>query len=106
ERLTALAHEDPQRIALSATQRPLDEIARFVGGDRPVTIVDAGVRKELDLEVHVPVEDLADLGYRAGQGALPAPLADVQGATDGGARSIWPSIYPELLALVQAHRST
>ncbi|MBW3659588.1 MAG: DEAD/DEAH box helicase, partial [Actinobacteria bacterium] len=63
----------PQRIALSATQRPLEEVARFLGGfeprdpqepearprERPVTIVDAGVRKELDLEVIVPVEDMA-----------------------------------------------
>ena len=102
ERLSALAHEEPQRIALSATQRPLEEVARFVGGDRPVTIVDAGVRKELELEVRVPVEDLADLGYRPDT----TPLNDVQGATDGGARSIWPAIYPELLELVRAHRST
>jgi ATP-dependent Lhr-like helicase len=101
ERLSALTHEEPQRIALSATQRPLEEVARFVGGDRPVTIVDAGMRKDLDLEVRVPVEDLADLGYR------PEPsLKDVQGATDGGARSIWPAIYPELLELVRGHRST
>jgi ATP-dependent Lhr-like helicase len=107
ERLSAICHEEPQRVALSATQRPLEEVARFVGGDRPVTIVNAGVRKELDLEVRVPVEDLADLGYRADTGAtLPNPLADVQGATDGGARSIWPAIYPELLELVRSHRST
>ena len=51
ERLAVTAATEPQRVALSATQRPLDEVARFVGGDRPVTIVDAGVRKELDLEV-------------------------------------------------------
>ena len=107
ERLSAICHEEPQRVALSATQRPLEEVARFVGGDRPVTIVDAGVRKELDLEVRVPVEDLADLGYRPESGpSLPSPLADVQGATDGGARSIWPAIYPELLELVRTHRST
>ena len=54
ERLSAICHDEPQRVALSATQRPLEEVARFVGGDRPVTIVDAGVRKELDLEVRVP----------------------------------------------------
>ncbi|MDX6525815.1 MAG: ATP-dependent helicase Lhr and Lhr-like helicase, partial [Gaiellales bacterium] len=107
ERLSAICKEEPQRVALSATQRPLEEVARFVGGNRPVTIVDAGVRKELDLEVRVPVDDLADLGYRPESGpGLPSPLADVQGATDGGARSIWPAIYPELLELVRTHRST
>jgi ATP-dependent Lhr-like helicase len=107
ERLSSLCAEEPQRVALSATQRPLEEVARFVGGNRPVTIVDAGVRKQLDLEVRVPVEDLADLGYRPDSGnGLPSPLADVQGATDGGARSIWPAIYPELLELVHTHRST
>ncbi|MDX6579837.1 MAG: ATP-dependent helicase Lhr and Lhr-like helicase, partial [Gaiellales bacterium] len=107
ERLSAICKEEPQRVALSATQRPLEEVARFVGGNRPVTIVDAGVRKELDLEVRVPVDDLADLGYRPESGpGPPSPLADVQGATDGGARSIWPAIYPELLELVRTHRST
>ena len=106
ERLSALCHDEPQRIALSATQRPLEEVARFVGGNRDVTIVDAGIRKELDLEVRVPVEDLADLGYRQGTDAATPALESVQGATDGGARSIWPAIYPELLELVRAHRST
>ena len=106
ERLSALCHDEPQRIALSATQRPLEEVARFVGGDRDVTIVDAGIRKELDLEVRVPVDDLADLGYRQGTDTATPALESVQGATDGGARSIWPAIYPELLELVRAHRST
>ena len=65
ERLEAIAERPPQRIGLSATQRPLEEIARFLGGfdepgrPGPVTIVDAGVRKQLDLEVIVPVEDMA-----------------------------------------------
>ena len=50
-----------QRIGLSATQRPLDEIGRFLGGvDRPVTLVDVGKRKRLDLEVVVPIEDMAN----------------------------------------------
>ena len=51
-----------QRIGLSATQRPLEEIGRFVSGDRPIELVDAGTRKELDLEVVVPVEDMRELG--------------------------------------------
>src|SRR4030081_2114661 len=57
ERLEAICDQSPQRIGLSATQRPLDEIARFLGGrgdngqPRPVTIVDAGTRKPPDVEV-------------------------------------------------------
>ena len=66
ERLDAIADTPPQRIGLSATQRPLDEIARFLGGQtdagRPVTIVDAGSRKELDVEVIVPVDDMTEPG--------------------------------------------
>ncbi|HET6613926.1 MAG TPA: DEAD/DEAH box helicase, partial [Kofleriaceae bacterium] len=51
ERLAAITTCDPQRIGLSATARPLAEVARFVGGDRPVTIVDAGARPALDLHI-------------------------------------------------------
>ena len=110
ERLEELCEQSPQRIALSATQRPLDEIARFLGGftadaggspvPRPVTVVDAGARKELDVEVVVPVADMASLGETveapASAGAAAAPLR----------RSIWPAIHPRLLELVQSHRST
>ncbi len=75
ERLEAITHRPAQRIGLSATQRPLDEIAHFLGGHttdgpRPVTIVDAGSRKELQLEVVVPVDDMAELAQN------PAPPAD------------------------------
>ncbi|MFQ5380265.1 MAG: DEAD/DEAH box helicase, partial [Dehalococcoidia bacterium] len=72
ERLEHLAGREFQRIGLSATQRPLDEIGRFLGGDRSVAIADAGAKKRLDLEVVVPVEDMA----RPGESALvhgPAP---------------------------------
>ena len=63
ERLSHLADAEPQRIGLSATQRPLSAIAAFLGGtDRDVEIVDAGARKELDLEIVVPVEDMARMG--------------------------------------------
>ena len=110
ERLEELCEHSPQRIALSATQRPLDEIARFLGGftdtgggspmARPVTVVDAGARKELDVEVVVPVADMASLGETveapASAGAAAGPLR----------RSIWPAIHPRLLELVQSHRST
>jgi ATP-dependent Lhr-like helicase len=85
ERLERLVGEPVQRIGLSATQRPLEEIGRFVSGGRPIELVDAGTRKELDLRVVVPLEDMREPG-------------------EGG--SIWPSIYPALLELVQEHRST
>ena len=85
ERLDALLEQPAQRIGLSATQRPLEEIGRFVSGDRPIQLVDAGTRKDLDLEVVVPLDDMREPG-------------------EGG--SIWPSIYPGLLELVKQHRST
>lgn len=58
ERLAAACHTEPQRIGLSATQRPLDEIARFLGGDRPVSIVDTSAPPRMEIEVVVPVEDM------------------------------------------------
>ncbi len=93
-----------QRIGLSATQRPLERIARFlVGPKRDCKIVDAGTAKELDLEIVVPVDDMAEPGAPAfpnadGNPADGEPLAHV--------RSIWPAIYPKLLELVQEHTST
>ena len=74
-----------QRIGLSATQRPMEEIGRFVSGGRPIELVDAGRAKELDLKVVVPLEDMRE---------------------PGESNSIWPSIYPEILKLVEEHRST
>jgi ATP-dependent helicase Lhr and Lhr-like helicase len=102
ERLVALQEDgrDPQRIGLSATQNPLEEIGRFlVGPRRKVKIVDAGVRKELDLEIRVPVESMLE------PDATPAPELD---ALYGEAtrKSIWPAIYPQVLELVREHRST
>jgi ATP-dependent Lhr-like helicase len=96
ERLEALqpAGRSFVRIGLSATQRPLDEVARYLGGSilddkgvlvpRPVTVVDAGLRKDLDLQVVNPVENF---------GPLPE-------------RSIWPSIYRLLADEIRRHRST
>ena len=104
ERLDAISKQPPQRIGLSATQRPLDEIARFLGGrtadgPRPVTVVDAGVRKELDLEVIVPIEDM---------GALGARIEETPGTPlDGEARSsIWPHVHPRILEQIRDHRTT
>src|ERR671930_2254794 len=58
ERLERLVDKPIQRIGLSATQRPLEEIGRFVSGGRPIELVDAGIAKELDLEGVVPLEDM------------------------------------------------
>src|SRR5256886_3248584 len=61
ERLEALVERPVQRIGLSATQRPLEEVARFlVGPERTCSIVDAGVSKPLDLKIHVPVESMVE----------------------------------------------
>ncbi|HEY1513127.1 MAG TPA: DEAD/DEAH box helicase, partial [Gaiellaceae bacterium] len=107
ERLESLVHGPLQRIGLSATQRPIEEIGKFVSGGQPITIVDAGTRKELDLEVVVPVEDMRELGSTASLSyPVPADGQEMDAGTELGAQSIWPSIYPELLRLVQAHRST
>ena len=63
ERLERLVDAPYQRVGLSATQRPLEEIGRFVAGSgREIELIDAGVRKELDLEVVVPVEDMREPG--------------------------------------------
>ena len=107
ERLERLVEQPLQRIGLSATQRPLAEIGKFVSGGRPIALVDAGTRKELDLQVVIPVEDLRELGSTA---SLAHPILHDGQVTDGSSEhtgsSIWPSIYPELLSLVEAHRST
>src|SRR6185503_13929917 len=112
ERLEELAHEPPQRIGLSATQRPLEEIARFLGGQtssgpRPVTIVDAGLRKPMEVEVVVPVEDMADLANIAETPQrVPPMLGPATPGTAPPQASIWPAIHPQVLELIRAHRST
>jgi ATP-dependent Lhr-like helicase len=102
ERLEAMAGGRLQRIGLSATQRPLEEVAKFlVGPTRSCTILDAGVRKPLDLRIEVPVESMTSPGHQS-----PAdPLQPLAGGESIG-NSIWPAIYPRLLELVQEHRST
>ncbi|MDQ2910270.1 MAG: DEAD/DEAH box helicase, partial [Actinomycetota bacterium] len=85
ERLDRLVGRPVQRIGLSATQRPLEEIGRFVSGGREIELVDAGRAKELDLKVVVPLDDMREPEEQ---------------------QSIWPSIYPAILELIRAHRST
>ncbi len=104
ERLTEAARHDVQRIGLSATQNPLEEVARFmVGPSRTCRIVDTAVRKPLDLEIQVPVESMVE--PEDGVGATAADLRPLAGG-EATRRSIWPAIYPELLKLIEAHRST
>ncbi|HEY4278156.1 MAG TPA: DEAD/DEAH box helicase [Conexibacter sp.] len=112
ERLDALVGEHTgrsgvQRIGLSATQNPLEEVGRFmVGPQRRCRIVDTGMRKPLDLKIHVPVESMV-APDQAPPGVEIDPLDPLP--IPGGEstrRSIWPAIYPELLRLVQEHRST
>jgi ATP-dependent Lhr-like helicase len=94
-----------QRIGLSATQRPLERIAQFlVGPKRECKIVDAGRTKELDLEIVVPVEDMADPGAPAYPSEDGVPPSEIEPSAH--VRSIWPAIYPKLLELVQEHTST
>ena len=100
---------DPQRIGLSATQRPLDRVAQFlVGPRRQCEIADAGKPKKLDLEIVVPVEDMtepdASIEKRRDGGDSGFPDANFDAAPTS--RSIWPAIYPKLLELVRGHTST
>src|SRR3954467_3293146 len=100
ERLEHQAGKPVQRIGLSATQRPLDEVGRFLAGTgRKCTVIDTGIRKELDVRIEVPVENMSEPD--AGQ-----ELDPIAGGENSTRRSIWPAIYPELLDLVEAHRST
>jgi ATP-dependent helicase Lhr and Lhr-like helicase len=138
ERLETLVGRRLQRIGLSATQRPLEEVARFLGGidvlaetprpaprptpptdastealvvqelqeapapglrHRPVTIVDAGHGKNLEIIIEVPVEDMAALGKPVDVPTGPAAQGPVRA-------SIWTAIHPRLVELVRAHRST
>jgi ATP-dependent Lhr-like helicase len=131
ERLEALRGASPplQRIGLSATQRPLDEIARLLGGGllvagargadatstgpaapadtsselhwqpRPVTVANAGAARPLELCVEVPVADMARLSSDG----------DAATGRQNGLEarpSIWTAIHPRLLELIRAHRST
>jgi ATP-dependent helicase Lhr and Lhr-like helicase len=112
ERLEAQAAAPVQRIGLSATQNPLEEIGRFlVGPHRQVKIIDAGVKKQLDLRIEVPVESMAEptggpaVGVAEHDPLAPAPLEPLAGG-ESTRGSIWPAIYPQLLKLVREHTST
>src|SRR3954465_573377 len=100
ERLDALLDQPAQRVGLSATVRPVDEVARFLGGASPVTVVQPPAAKTIDIDVVVPVEDMTDLGeVQPGQREGSAASGDSR-------KSIWPSVEERIVDLVEAHRST
>ncbi len=89
ERLDALrAGDRAQRVGLSATVRPATEVATFLGGARPVTVVQPASAKRIELQVIVPVEDMSDLESAAGGGRRGRPgAASVDLAARRGARA-------------------
>jgi ATP-dependent helicase Lhr and Lhr-like helicase len=102
ERLDALRGEarPAQRVGLSATVRPVSEVATFLGGTRPVTVVQPPSPKRIELTVVVPVEDMTELDTAPGRGSGdgedgPAPV-----------RSIWPHVEERVLDLIEQHKST
>ena len=100
ERLDALLPQPAQRIGLSATVRPVEEVARYLAGGRPVEVVQPPSTKEWDLKVVVPVPDMAELG--------PADRRPVSGAASGQEQraSIWPHVEERIVDLVAEHTST
>ncbi len=91
ERLDALLERPAQRVGLSATVRPVEEVARFLGGNAPVEVVAPPSEKRWDLKVVVPVEDLTALG------------ADSDSPRSG---SIWPHVEERVVDLIEQHTST
>jgi ATP-dependent Lhr-like helicase len=109
-----------QRIGLSATVRPPEEVAAFLGGSRPVTIAAPPSSKQIEIKIVVPVEDMSDLDSPAaitpegGPDGVPSVLVGPVGP-DGtvpdlppppAQRSIWPHVEERVLDLIEQHRST
>ncbi|CCH28993.1 ATP-dependent helicase [Actinosynnema sp. NPDC047251] len=99
ERLDALLERPAQRIGLSATVRPVEEVGAFLAGGRPVEVVQPASAKTIEVRVEVPVEDMSALGE---------PTGEVSGSASGAEQraSIWPAVEQRVLELVRAHRST
>ncbi|OXM61687.1 DEAD/DEAH box helicase [Amycolatopsis vastitatis] len=130
ERLDALLAKPAQRIGLSATVRPIDEVSAFLAGGRPVRVVQPKLAKTIEVRVEVPVEDMSNLDAPRG-GPAPSPLdalESLESLTEafppgniapGGLGtleemagnpvqrpSIWPAVEERVLSLIRAHRST
>ncbi|WP_313422556.1 ATP-dependent helicase [Stenotrophomonas rhizophila] len=97
ERLDAVAQQPVQRIGLSATVRPVEQVAGFLGGDRPVTVVNPPSDRQLDVRIVVPVEDMTD---------IPSPLGEGGTALAGRVGSIWPHVEASILDQVLSRRAT
>lgn len=120
ERLDDLLAVPAQRIGLSATVEPIEEVALFLGGQRPVTIVNPPARKELEISIVVPVDDLASPGVslarqstlasRPSAVATPMDIGDPhEEILSGGAAptpSIWPHVEERIVDLINSHTST
>jgi ATP-dependent Lhr-like helicase len=100
ERLDALLERPAQRIGLSATVEPVEEVARYLAGGRPVEVVRPPSTKEWDLDVVVPIADMSALGEIV--------VDDLSGPAAGAERraSIWPHVEERIVDLVAEHRST
>ncbi len=102
ERLDLLLEKPAQRIGLSATVRPLDEVARFLAGRAPVTIVQPPAAKTFDLSIVVPVDDMTQPGaVRSPDGSAAGPVANPEAAG-----SIWPHVEEAIVDSILEHRST
>src|SRR5215475_3320879 len=95
-----------QRIGLSATVRPPEEVASFLGGSRPVTIAAPPYVKQMELRIVVPVEDMTDPDPPPASRRPAAAVPDGDGQGAQGQRSIWPHVEEGVLDLIEAHRST
>ncbi|GAB3820514.1 ATP-dependent helicase [Tessaracoccus terricola] len=104
ERLDALTGRDVQRIALSATVRPIDAVAAFLGGDRPVEVVAPPAEKRWDVSVRLSVEDITQPGPPPG--TVPEPLDPLLDAPPETTESLWPHVEADVYEAVMAGRST